>query len=74
MIVDGIDYEHEAEADAGVFLSTGERWWGSRIKYRRRGIADKRWTKLIACDVHPFDYEKIAQMIEQHVKTSTATR
>ncbi len=71
MNIDGIDYEHEAEAEAGVFLSSGVRWWGSRVKYRRRGVADKRWTRLILTDVHPFDYETIGKMIEQHVRTST---
>lgn len=65
--VAGVTYEHTAEAEAGISLRTGERWWGSRIRYRRTGIADKRWVKLLLVDVHPFDTERITAAIELHI-------
>lgn len=69
--IDGIRYEHQAEADAGIYFSSGQRWWGTRIRYRRLGIADKRWTKVLAVDVHPFDFESIRSVVETHVTGET---
>lgn len=65
--VEGVRYEHTAEAEAGIYMGTGERWWGSRIRYRRIGIADKRWTKILLVDVHPFDFEKVKEAVTLHI-------
>lgn len=64
--VAGVRYEHTAEAEAGVYIEGG-RWWGTRIRYRRVGIADKRWTKFLLIDTHPFDFEAIKSAVELHV-------
>ncbi len=49
----GRDVEYDAQAEAGIYLRTHERWWGSRIRWRFDG--DRRWHKVLAVDVHPFD-------------------
>jgi hypothetical protein len=50
--VRGVAYQFEAEAEAGLELGTGKRWWGTRVKYRpgTRG----RWRSVLLIDVHPF--------------------
>jgi hypothetical protein len=64
--VDGTDYEYKAEAEGGLTLSDGARWWGTRVRYRRAGIADKRWAQFILLDVHPFDTGLIEVAIKAH--------
>lgn len=50
----GTPYQYETEADAGIALAKGERWWGTRIRYRP-GVRGK-WFSTIVRDLHPMDY------------------
>lgn len=59
--VSGVPYQYDAEADAGIYLSSGERWWGSRIKWRA-GTAG-RWQHVIIQDLHPMDYSGVADAL-----------
>lgn len=52
------EYEIEAEAEAGISLTDGSRWWGTRVRYRQPPT--RRWQHVVLIDVHPFDSEKIA--------------
>lgn len=68
LLVNGVRYEIVVEAEAGLTLSTGARWWGSRVKYRRANIADKRWTKFLLIDIHPFDHMAIEQAMRAYME------
>lgn len=65
MIIDGTDYETDAQATAAILLAEGTRWWGSRLKYRVRGT--RHWTTFVLMDVHPFDYHVCATAIKEHI-------
>lgn len=66
--VSGTTYEYSAEAEAGFSLSDGAKWWGTRVKYRRVGIADRRWTNFLLVDVHPFDGDTIRHAVSEFVQ------
>lgn len=55
--VDGVPFQWDCEAEAGVNLADGERWWGTRVRYRpgTRGA----WRTFVLVDVHPFDADAI---------------
>lgn len=55
--VNGEPITYETEADAGINLTTGARWWGTRIKWRR-GTSGK-WNRVSVIDTHPFDTNAI---------------
>jgi len=55
--------EHTVTADAGIYLSSGERWWGSRIKWRREG--ERKWRSFVVTDLHPFDYKGIQAALDR---------
>ena len=59
--VDGTPYQYEAEAEAGVNLGTGCRWWGTHVKVRP-GITG-RWLRFNLVDVHPFDTRTVERGI-----------
>lgn len=62
----GNEYEYQAEAEGGITLSEGVKWWGTRVRYRRVGVADRRWTKFLLVDVHPFDTAEIEHAVAEH--------
>lgn len=64
--INGDPITYEAEANAGVSLSTGSRWWGTLIKWRR-GTSGK-WNRITIMDVHPFDTEAIEAGLCEYVK------
>jgi hypothetical protein len=51
-------YEVESFPEAGISLSDGSKWWGTRVKFRKKG--SRRWDSVILTDVHPFDTNAIA--------------
>lgn len=63
----GIRYEVDASADAGINLSDSSKWWGTRIRYRRMNIADKRWHKFLVIDLHPFDFENVKHAVSAYM-------
>lgn len=64
--INGEPITYESEADAGISLSTGDRWWGTRIRWRP-GTSGK-WRALTLIDVHPFDTEAIEAGLVLYVK------
>jgi hypothetical protein len=68
----GVAHQYEAEAEAGIFLSTGVRWWGTRVKYRPglRGA----WRSFILQDVHPFDSEAVRDALAAVLEAGSVER
>lgn len=58
--------EYQATPDAGLLLGSGERWWGSRIRYRFPG--ERRWRRFLVIDLHPMDEAAIRGVIEAHAR------
>lgn len=69
--VDGTTYQYLAEASGGVSLTTGDRWWGTWLKYRAAG--DRRWRTVTLVDTHPFEQEKIAAALAAWLRHSEVT-
>ena len=67
--VDGVPYTYDTEAEAGIYLSTGERWWGTRLKWRP-GTAGK-WNRVVLEGVHPFDYDAVAEAARLVIERAT---
>lgn len=63
--INDVPYSYDAEAEAGIFLSSGERWWGTRIKWRR-GTAGK-WNRALFVDLHPCDYDAVHAAITTYL-------
>ncbi len=59
MLHNGTPYQYVAEAEAGVYLQGGGRWWGTRVKYRpgTRGA----WRSLLLVGTHPMDAEGVVR-------------
>jgi hypothetical protein len=55
-------YQIEAAPEAGIYLDTGERWWGTRVRWRP-GLKGK-WRTFVLEGVHPFDQETVDQAVE----------
>lgn len=56
-------FEVIAEAAAGVNLTDGTPWWGSRVRYRQPPA--RRWSRVLLVDVHPFDAGAIAAALDR---------
>ena len=54
-------YQWDPLAEAGIILQTGERWWGTRVKWRP-GTAG-RWRSFVLIDVHPLDAETLERAV-----------
>jgi hypothetical protein len=63
--VNGEPVSYETEANAGISLTNGHRWWGTLVKWRR-GTSGK-WNRFTIIDVHPFDTEKIEAALTTYV-------
>lgn len=62
LVVEG--FECRLEPEAGVHLTgeqAGERWWGTRVRYRRPPA--RRWESFVLVDVHPMDVETTSAAI-----------
>jgi hypothetical protein len=62
----GEPFQYEAEADAGIYLSTGERWFGTSVRWRP-GISG-RWQRCSLIDVHPFDFDAVEVGLREVVR------
>lgn len=58
-------FEYEAEAEAGVSLGDGQRWWGTRIRYRELGT--RRWQRTVLLDVHPLDTDAVELALHAYI-------
>jgi len=52
------ELEYGAEAVGGM-TPGGDLWWGSRVRFRRRGT--RRWSSFVLVGVHPLQYVSIAE-------------
>lgn len=59
------EFEWDAEPNEGVSLSSGEAWWGTRVKYRKLGA--RRWQHFNLVDSHSWDTEAIISAIDYQV-------
>ncbi len=62
----GTTYQYTAEAEAGVYLDNGARWWGTRLRYRPAGRG--RWRHKVLVDVHPLDFRTVNAALEAIVR------
>lgn len=62
-------YQYEAEAEAGISLTSGERWFGSRIRFRVG--TSGRWHHVIAVNVHPMDGAAVEATLRAHLESNT---
>lgn len=61
LVVAGMPYQYEAEANAGISLDTGERWWGTLVRWRPGTYG--RWHRTTLVDVHPMDGELVERAL-----------
>jgi len=61
----GQPYSYETEANAGITLSDGRRWWGTLVKWRPGTTG--RWRRFTLVDVHPFDAKAIERGLRAYV-------
>ena len=66
LTVEGTPFTYEVEANAGIVLSTGERWWGTLVKWRPG--TSGRWRRFNLRDVHPFDEKAIRAALSLYLK------
>lgn len=66
ILIDGTPISYETEANAGITLRDGARWWGTLVKWRR-GTAG-RWYRFTLVDVHPFDTASVEGGLRAYVK------
>lgn len=66
LTVDGTAYSYEAEPEAGVVISSGERWHGTSVKWRPG--TKGRWHRFNLVDVHPFDLPAVEQALRAVVR------
>lgn len=58
-------YQWEAEAAAGIRLSDGAMWHGTRIKYRPGTTG--RWRYVTVLDLHPMDTPLVTMALRAHI-------
>jgi len=63
--VNGQPYQYETEATAGLNLSTGEKWWGTRIRFRL-GLQG-RWSWINLIGIHPLDVDTVQEALAMHI-------
>lgn len=71
IVVRGVPYQIDAEAEAGITLNgPAERWWGTRIKWRA-GISGK-WNHVLVVDLHPLDSAGVEKAAREWIERQTA--
>jgi hypothetical protein len=72
LAVAGEPYQYETEPTAGIVLATGERWFGTLIRWRpgTRGA----WRKVNAVDVHPFDADAVEAVLRVAIERAVRSR
>lgn len=70
--IGGAPVSYETEAAAGIMLGDGERWWGTRVRWRF-GTAG-RWNGLLAVDVHPMDASAVEEVLRVAVERAQSRR
>ena len=66
-LLDGDGVEVKVEAAAGVDMTNGRRWFGTRVYWRLRPARSRRWDKALLVDVHPFDEDVVAAFVAKQV-------
>lgn len=72
VVVGGEHFQWDCEAEAGVNLSDGQRWWGTRVKWRP--CIKGRWQTFLLVDVHPFDVDNIRGALVQVIERTAIKR
>lgn len=64
-----MELEYRTEPDSGVNLTTGERWSGIRVHYRRAG--ERRWSRFLlsVSDGSEPDDAMVRRAIAEHAAT-----
>ncbi len=55
VVVKGTPVQYECDAFAGIGITEGTRYFGTRIKWRKG--TSGRWNHFNVVDLHPFDSE-----------------
>lgn len=70
--IGGTPYQYEAEANAGLYLTSGERWWGTLVKFRPG--TSGRWERLNLIDVHPMDVATVEEHLVAYIIATQGAR
>jgi len=70
--INGEPITYDVEANAGIALADGERWWGTLVKWRR-GTSGK-WNRFNLVDVHPFDTKAVERGLTAYVTDNYTKR